>query len=306
MTRLWTTFTIIILLFVFIGYMVFDLALRKNPADELIQKPGESFIADKWSLVSVFEPGKGSLIAVAVSQSGRIYLGGDRFIASYDSLYNLLWEIGTDMSVTALAVSSDRVYAAANNIIIVFSTDGEKIDEWGPYEDKSFITSVSANENYIAYADAYVKSVFVLDNEGVVKHILGRSEDPFIIPSPYFDVVLGKDDMLYTANTGRRRIERRSIDGTLIDYFGTEGTAPDAFCGCCNPAHFTVIPGGFVTAEKGINRIKVLDSKGDFVEPVSFTNKFVPSHPLDIASVDGRIIYGANSADSKLYVFKRN
>jgi len=306
MTRLWTTVTLIIMLLVFIGYMVFDLALKKNPADELIRMPGDSILVDKWSQIRVLEPAKGTLSAVAVSQSGRIYLGGDKFIASYDTLYNLLWELGTDMPVTALAVSTDRVYAAATDIIMVFDTDGKKVDDWGPYEDKSLITSVTANEKYIAYADATGKRVFVLDTEGVVKHIIGNSEDPFIIPSPYFDVVLGNDDILYIANTGRRRIERRSIDGTLIDYFGTEGTAPGAFCGCCNPAHFTVIPGGYVTAEKGINRIKILDSKGDFVEPVSFTNKFVPSQPLNIASADGRIIYGANRADSKLYVFKRD
>jgi len=34
-------------------------------------------------------------------------------------------------------------------------------------------------------------------------------------------------------------------------------------------------------------------------------NNFVPPLPLDIASTDGKVIYGANPADSKLYVFKR-
>ena len=32
---------------------------------------------------------------------------------------------------------------------------------------------------------------------------------------------------------------------------------------------FAVIPGGYITAEKGINRIKILNSKGEFVEAVS-------------------------------------
>jgi hypothetical protein len=66
-----------------------------------------------------------------------------------------------------------------------------------------------------------------------------------------------------------------------------------------------LIPGGYITAEKGLNRIKILGSKGEFIEAVSFSNKFIPSVPLDVASADGSIIYAANPADSKLYSFKR-
>jgi len=34
-------------------------------------------------------------------------------------------------------------------------------------------------------------------------------------------------------------------------------------------------------------------------------NDFNQSVPLDVASADGETIYGANSFDNKLYVFKR-
>ena len=87
--------------------------------------------------------------------------------------------------------------------------------------------------------------------------------------------------------------------------FGEPGMAPGAFCGCCNPAHFIVTPNGFITSEKGINRIKILGKSGEFIEFVTSRNKFVPSIPLDLASADGNILYAANPADSKLYVFRR-
>jgi hypothetical protein len=305
MNRLWTTVTIIILLLVFIGYMVFDLTMKSDQVPDTVLAQSDTAVTDQWIISKVFNPGKGKLKAVAVSGDGKIILGGESFIACYDSGFVMLWEYKTMMTVTALAVSKQKVYAGAGNIIEVFNMKGEKNDEWGPFEDNSIITSISASDTYVAYADAGSKEIFVLDKEGVVKYIVGRSEEKFIIPSFYFDVVLGTDDFLYAANTGKRRIERRKIDGTLMDYFGKEGTAPDAFCGCCNPAHFVVIPGGFITAEKGINRIKILSTKGEFVESVSFSNKFIPSLPLDIASADGTIIYGANPSDSKLYSFKR-
>ena len=83
------------------------------------------------------------------------------------------------------------------------------------------------------------------------------------------------------------------------------GTAPEAFCGCCNPAHFVLTKDGFITAEKGINRIKLITNEGKFVEFVSSENKFIPSIPLDLAATDGNTIFAANPADGKLYVFKR-
>jgi len=301
----WATVTIIILLLVLISYIVIDVALNKEVT------PGPSVLKettaanDSWIIARVFEPGKGQLNAVTVSGNGRIILGGEPFIACFDTSFNSLWEYNTGMPVTALAASGDVIYAAVQAIILLLNKNGEKIGEWGPFESDAMITSLAANDTYIAFADAANKAVYVLDKEGAVKSIIGRSGEPYIIPSYYFDVAFGNDNVLYTANTGMRRIERRKIDGTLIDYFGKAGTDPDAFCGCCNPSHFALIPEGFVTAEKGINRIKILDIKGDFVEFVSSENNFVPPLPLDIVSPDGRVIYGANPADSKLYVFRR-
>jgi hypothetical protein len=248
---------------------------------------------------------KGQLNAVTVSDNGCIIVGGESFITCFDPDFNLLWEYKTEMSVKALTASGNDVYAALQGIILVLNMKGEKLDEWGPFEDNSIITSLASNEIYVAFADAGNKSVFILDKKGVVKSIIGRSGEPFIIPSPYFDIAFGTGNILYVANTGNRRIETRKTDGTLLSFFGKPGTDPDSFCSCCNPAHFTVIPGGFVTSEKGINRIKILNKKGEFVEFVSSVNNFVRPLPLDIASQDGKIIYGANPADSKLYVFKR-
>ena len=305
MNRKWATITIIILLLVFIGYMVFDVALRKETPRSSPSASEASGPADQWIVTKVFEPTEGQLNAVATSENGNIFLGGEPFVACYDSDFKPVWEYKTEMPVTALAASEINLYAAVQGTILVLNLKGEKVDEWGPFEENSMITSLSVNDKYVAFADAANKTVFVLDKKGIVKSLIGNSEVPFIIPSPYFDIALGADNIIYIANTGNRRIERRNIEGKLLDFFGEPGTDPDAFCGCCNPAHFALIPGGFVTAEKGINRIKILSTDGKFIEFVSSVNDFIPPLPLDIASPDGKVIYGANPADSKLYVFER-
>jgi hypothetical protein len=281
------------------------MVINKGKNSETLAVKDSSKITDQWIVSKVFEIGSGKLKAVAVTENGSVVLGGVSFISCYDPDFKLQWDHKTEKPVTALAAWGNSIYAGTSETILVLDQNGVMHDEWGPFEGNSIITSIAVNEAYIAIADAGNKIITILDKKGVVKSLIGKSGEPFIIPSPYFDISLGSDNTLYAANTGNRRIETRNIDGTLLGYFGEPGTDPGAFCGCCNPAHFTLIPGGFVTAEKGINRIKILNDKGEFVEFVSSVNNFIRPLPLDIASKDGQIIYAANPADSKVYVFKR-
>lgn len=306
MNKKWSLILLIIISAAFAVYLVIDFSGKKNSSSEKTAVPATLVISDNWFVSEVFDPGKGQLHAVAVSSDGKIVvLGGELFIACYDPELKLLWEYKTEMPVSALTISDGKIYASVQDLILVFNIKGEKTGEWGPFEDNSIITSLASNKSYIAYADAANKSVMILDKNGNVKSVVGKSGVPFIIPSPYFDVALDSGNILFVVNPGNRRIEKRNLDGTLINFIGQPGTLPGDFCGCCNPAHIALIPGGFVTAEKGINRIKILNRYGELVEFVSSVNNFVPPLPLDVASADGKTIYCANPADSKLYVFDR-
>ena len=295
----------VLIILIFIVYIIYDTASpeAKTTGEKLVDSTKND--ADNWVVTKVFDPGNASLKAVAVSFSGNVLLGGDSWVACYDKDLTPLWNLKTQKPVTALSINGDTIYASTMETIYIISTKGDLKNEWGPYEDSAIITSVSSNKSFIAFADAGNKMVVVLNKKGEVASLVGKTGEPFIVPSPYFDVALTENNTLYIANTGNRRIETRNINGALAGYFGHPGTEPDAFCACCNPAHFAVIPDGFITAEKGLHRIKILDKEGKFVEFVSSVNKFSPPIPLDIASYDGKIIYAVNPADSKLYVFKR-
>jgi hypothetical protein len=295
----------VLIIVIFIGYIIFDTASPESKNKTLKSDDSTKICQDKWVVSKILDPGAGALKAVTVSASGNVFLAGDSWVACFDNDLKLVWKLLTPKPVTSLSISGDTLFASLLETIFIISTDGKVIDEWGPYEDNTIITSITSNRSHVAFADAGNKIVVVLNRKGEMKTLIGKTGEPFIIPSPYFDVALTENGTLYIANTGNRRIETRNPDGTLIRFFGLPGAAPDAFCGCCNPAHFAVAPGGFITAEKGINRIKILDKNGKFVELVSSINKFTPSAPLDIASYDGKTIYGANPADGKLYVFKR-
>ena len=297
--KLTALFALIIIL-AFIGYMIYDASSGPKKATVTDEQP-DTVIADSWVIDNTYKVTFGELTAVTASPGGLIFIGGDTFIGSLDSSLNALWTIYPEKKVTALAVSGDTLYASTQETIMLFSKDGEHISEWGPYEAGSIITSVSANSSLVAFADAGNKRVYILRKNGELYSMAGMTGEGFIIPSPYFDVALSEDHM-YAANTGNHRLETWSLEGRYESQFGEPGTAPGAFCGCCNPAHFTLVPDGFVIAEKGINRIKVLNRTGAFIEFVSNDNDFVPSVPLDVASA-GTKIYAANKSDSTIYIF---
>lgn len=305
MNRNFLTYASLLIILVFIGYIVYD-SVRpvKSPAEESSSLPGDINIDEAWEVSGTLEIKEGKLNAVAASRDGKIFAAGNSFVSCYNDRSDLLWRYESESPLTAVAVSGDTVFASALDHILVLS-GGKLIGELGPYEGNSIITSVSAGPSRIAFCDAGNKKVYILDKGGEVKAMAGQRDPRFVIPSAYFDVSIDTGNIYWVANTGHRRIEQRADDGALKGSFGEAGLAPGAFCGCCNPAHFTVIPAGFITAEKGINRIKILDRKGVFVEFVSSKNDFEPSVPLDIASADGKTIYAANPADSKIYIFKR-
>jgi hypothetical protein len=299
-----TVFSVLIII-VFIGYMIFDSSRSEAPDNAPSASDNALYPEGNWKISREFKVKEGALKAVTLSQTGNIYLGGDSFVSCYNKDLDQVWEMKAPAPVTSLSFFGDTIFASTMDMVLVINNEGKLLNEWGPFENNSIITSVSANRSQIAFADAGNKTIFILDKGGEVKRMIGRNDGQFILPSPYFDVALDSAGIIYVANTGHRRLETRGIDGATLAYFGEPGTAPDAFCGCCNPAHFVKTKSGYITAEKGINRIKILGESGEFIEFVSSKNNFIPSIPLDIASVDDNTIYAANPFDSKLYVFTR-
>jgi hypothetical protein len=63
----------------------------------------------------------------------------------------------------------------------------------------------------------------------------------------------------------------------------------ERFCGCCNPGHIAILQdGSFVTAEKGIARVKIYNRLGQLVAVVAGPEKFMEGTVgMDLA-VDSR------------------
>lgn len=214
--------------------------------------------------------------AIAVDASGRMYVTGDRAIRIFSATGN--WEKTIDLSgePRCLTVWEDgSIYVGLGDHVEVFSAQGQRVASWEPLGDEAVLTSIARHQDDIFVADAGHRIVLHYDTAGtLVGHIGGKDPERnipgFIIPNPHFDLAVSRDGLLRVANPGRNRIDTYTIAGDLEFFWGERSVDIKGFCGCCNPVSFALLPdGGFVTAEKGLERVKVYNSDGGFVGVVA-------------------------------------
>lgn len=233
--------------------------------------------------------------AIAVGPEDRIYVAGDKKIVVYSADGTPASEMVLEAEPQCLAVAGPqaevpgRVYVGMRDHLELFGPDGTRQAVWSSLGEKAVLTSIAladaVGEKDLFVADAGNRVVWRLDPSGGVVGRIGR-RDPerhvpgFIIPSPYFEVAVAPDGLLRVANPGTHRVEAYTFDG---DYeqplaWGKASLQIDGFCGCCNPAHFALLPDGrFVTAEKGIPRVKVYSAQGQFVGVVVGPETLAPT-----------------------------
>ncbi|MHC4407002.1 MAG: NHL repeat-containing protein, partial [Planctomycetota bacterium] len=214
--------------------------------------------------------------AVAIGPDDSLYVAGQGAVHVFDSDGALQSRIAVEGEPTCLAVGGPehavpgRIYLGVGRSVALVDADGTAAGRWDVPGPKPLVTAVAVGQSDVFVADCGGRVVLRYDTSGeLIGRIGHRDEDSetagFIIPSPFFDVALAPDGYLWVVNPGVRRLEAYSFDGNLELYWGEASTEIEGFFGCCNPAHIAVLPDGrFVTAEKGLVRVKVYSSYGEF------------------------------------------
>jgi DNA-binding beta-propeller fold protein YncE len=169
---------------------------------------------------------------------------------------------------------------------------GKILATWKTFGDRSVITSLAVSDNSIYVADAGNRIVYQCNLKGEIVSKIGEKNvqkgvPGYVIPSPYCDLAIDDNGFLWVANTGRHTLENYTRDGSLRTSWGMGSTKIDGFFGCCNPAHFAILPDNtFITSEKGIPRIKLYNQDGVFqgivASPEMFANGwFAPDIAVD-------------------------
>ncbi|MHC5083639.1 MAG: NHL repeat-containing protein [Planctomycetota bacterium] len=214
--------------------------------------------------------------AMAVGADDKLYVVGDEKMAIYVPPISVPMEIELNAEPTCIHVDADgTMFVGIANQVIVMDSMGVETARWSLPETDSILTSIATDKENVFVADAVNKVVWRYDRKGQVTGMIGQKDEDrnipgFVIPSPYFDVAMASDGLLRVVNPGRHWIEAYTVDGHREWYWGTASVGVKGFSGCCNPVNFAILPdGGFVTAEKGLVRVKTYDAEGEFESVVA-------------------------------------
>jgi hypothetical protein len=274
------------------------LASRRNPG-EVGDKPNRPALDPRFTYdVSRFEHTDPALLRYAESASiptgfadptcvaagpdDMIFTGGDRAVRALSREGELLFTVPlTERPQAVLPTADGRLLVALRDHLEIYDHSGRQLMRGESLGERVLLTSVAAGGGSIYAADAGNREVIRCDANGRVLARFGRvgakdGTPGFVVPSPYFDLCYGSDDLLWVANPGRHRVEAYTPEGKFELSWGQTSMAMEGFCGCCNPVHFTRLPDGrFITSEKGLNRIKLHDGKGNFTGVVAGTETLV-------------------------------
>lgn len=225
---------------------------------------------------SVF-PNLGKLSALAIATDGQLVVGGENGIAIFPMVGKN--QQAPTQSVpnlgnpSCLAVDDEGVvFAGMQDHVEVFSAATKHV--WKTPGPKAYLTSIAVDDEFVFVADAGSRCIWRYPKVGG-EPLKIESERGFYIPSPYFDLDIGVDSSLWVVNPGYHAFENIRRDGSPISSWENASFAIDGFSGCCNPAHFALMPdGAFVTAEKGLVRVKIHDLDGSLRCVVAAPDQF--------------------------------
>ncbi len=246
-------------------------------------------------------------------QKGLLVIGYKDHFQVIDTTGREYFNKPVDDWITSISFSPDgKIFLGCKNRIKVYENSGPLIDSWEITDSTAYITSITFRQNTVIIADAGGPGVHIFNHEGKKINSFdgtGRvdREKGFIVPSPYFDVAVGKNEQLWVANTGIQNLENYSGNGTLISYWGEPSFNLNGFIGCCNPAQFTMLSdGSFVTSEKGVVRIKVYTSQGELESVVATPDDFnFNSEPPDLTVDENDRIYALDISRNMIRKFER-
>ncbi|MBM4040712.1 MAG: hypothetical protein FJ290_19585 [Planctomycetes bacterium] len=251
----------------------YDLTEHRKVAPELIG----------YEEAAAIEPGLKEPRGIAVDAEDRLYVAGDELVVVFNKEGKREGEVKVGAAPRCLAVAADgTLYVAMRDHVAAFDAKGERKAAWASLGEKALITSIAVGgEKGVFVADAGNRVVVHYDLAGKQAGLIGKKDaarniPALHIPSPHFDLAMGRDGLLWVVNPGRQNLQAFTPDrGDLEASWGKPSPAIAGFSGCCNPTDIAVLPDGrFVTAEKGIPRVKVYSADGKFECVVAAPDRF--------------------------------
>ncbi len=267
----------------------------------------------RYTEAAPLRPGLERLAGLAVAPGDRLCVAGGTTLLLYPAppATNAPARAALDGAARCVAAGPDgTVYVGFDDHVEVFDAAGEQQNVWTALGEKSVITSLAVVGRHIAAADAGQRAVWLFTDRGRLVRRIGDRDpvtgtDGFIIPSAHFDVLAESAASFWAVNPGLQRVELFDLDGRVLRAWGGAGMAMNRFSGCCNPTDIARLPdGAFVTSEKGLPRVKVIEADGTLRGVVAGTEDFdEDADGLDLAADRAGRVYVLDRARGLVRIF---
>lgn len=310
----------VILILTIVLFMAYDFFVGFNSSDKNVYEYNLDHLSKvepsliNYSEVQQIKPEIEVLRAVAVNENDDIYITGKDKVLIFDKKGQLQKEIVTDYQAFCIAVNEQKeIFVGQRKQIDIYDSTGVLKDSWIINNGNPVVTSIAVSETSVFIADAGNKIVYHYDLEGNMINEIGRKDSlqgikGFLIPSPYFDLAIGREDELWVVNPGRHQLEAYTISGRFLSSWNKTSMGLDGFSGCCNPSHIAILPNGsFVTSEKGIIRVKIHNPSGEFESVVAAPKVFDKgTKGLDLAIDSQNRIIVIDPKKGLVRIFEKN
>lgn len=310
----------VFLILIVVLFMAYDFFVENKQSEKNVYE----FNLDKFNEVDTtliefkevqqIQPDIEQLRAVATDNNDQIYITGKDKILIYDKDGNLQNSIATGVEALSMTIDQDNdIYLGVRDHIEIWNVNGSQISKWPTISEKTVITSIAVTESSVFVADAGNKIVYHFDLDGNLINEIGRKDESkgiqgFVIPSPYFDLAIGRDGELWVVNSGRHQLESYDKEGNQISSWKKTSMGLDGFSGCCNPSHIAILPNGsYVTSEKGLVRVKIHNPSGEFESVVAAPEQFdKETKGLDLAIDSEERIIVLDPKKGIVRIFQKN
>jgi len=309
----------VLLLLAVVFFMARDLFQVKNSNSENIyeykldnlKEIDPKLISHKTTKKAFIEEGK--LRAICIDSKDRIFVVAGDQVLQFNTDLKKVNSFKTGKKAHCItSTNDDKLILGMHNHIEIFNLEGKIISIWDTLNARVVITSITADENSVYAADAGNKIVYRYNHQGELQNTIGEKNKErgirgFVIPSPYFDLLLGRESELWVVNPGHHAFEQYDKTGDLKSSWEKTSMQLEGFSGCCNPSHIAMLSdGSFVTSEKGLERVKIHTPNGIFKSVVAAPSNFEDgTKGIDIAVDSKDRIYIIDPKKGEIKRFER-
>ena len=249
-----------------------------------------------------------ALRAVAVDDFGLIHAVGDSHVKVFEAADTVQHFCATERPGFCIAFKEDgTVYVGEPGQIEKFERSGKRISAWRDEERLSLVTAIGFLREFVIVADARDRCLRRFDRQGQWINDIGKDNRTkgFLVPNGYLDFDIDPDGVIHAVNPGKHRIERYSLTGELLGFWGRFGTRrPEDFGGCCNPTNLALTrEGHIVVTEKAGPRVKVYDSEGKLLALVGSEAFDANCKNMDVAADAKGWLYVVDTVRLTISVF---